>query len=420
MRSIFSLIFVALTVVACGKQSPVGVVDGYNQKRVVYTNDKPVNAVDRAFDMQSEAILGFKEEEKYYVHGGDKLEQIAKHFGVSEKAILLRNNILSENEIPVGGYITIPSPNWQAANIPNDISSSYRLTDKYSKEISEVSDDVVVPVAIFENEKAIENSVRKINLMRQHTLRSGENIYRVALKYNVSQFDILAANNIRNPADLKPGMILNIPQAGDVVTGRDEYRYLANKTPVQAGVLKMNDSVVQSTSSVRKMQVNDNLKNSNFSSKNTTVIQANAEKNYYESLALKYRKNISTAKGMVWPANGRIIKTFGSKGPGVSHSGINISLPKDAPVYAADSGTVIYADNGLEVYGNLVLIQHKNGYVTAYAHNSKNIVKRHSKIGKGQLIGFAGNTGNVENTQLHFEVRKNAQAINPIKVLPRR
>jgi murein DD-endopeptidase MepM/ murein hydrolase activator NlpD len=114
-----------------------------------------------------------------------------------------------------------------------------------------------------------------------------------------------------------------------------------------------------------------------------------------------------------------LIKSFGQKGRGVNHSGINIQLPVNAPIYAAESGTVLYSDDGLAQYGNLILVKHLNGYVTAYAHNSKNLVKRRQKVAKGDLIAFAGNTGNVEKSQLHFEVRKNTQPINPLKVLPK-
>ncbi|MFT7144569.1 MAG: murein DD-endopeptidase MepM/ murein hydrolase activator NlpD [bacterium] len=408
MRSIFSLVVVVVALSGCGKQSPVAVVDGYNKQRTVYNNTAPVNAADRAFNMQSEAIVGFQQEDTYYVHGGDKLEQIAKHFGVREEAILARNNLISEADVTVGEYLTIPSPNWQASNMPSDMGASYRLTDKYNTAVAPQED------AVVQNNVT---SQRQINLMRQHTLSEGENIYRVALRYNVSQFDILAANNIRNPSDLKPGMVLNIPQAGDVVTGRDEYRYLAQEES-QAAVQSNNviKSKVQNVP-VQKMQVNRDVQ---VIKADTSSVQLDAEKSYYDALAQKYRHLSVSGKGMVWPANGQVIKTFGDKGQGVNHAGINIALAKDAPIHAAESGTVIYADNGLELYGNLVLIQHSKGYVTAYAHNNKNIVKRHDKVTKGQLIGFAGNTGNVSKTQLHFEVRKNAQAINPMKVLPRK
>tara|TARA_R110000868_G_scaffold189695_1_gene432833 strand:+ start:18485 stop:19732 length:1248 start_codon:yes stop_codon:yes gene_type:complete len=414
LRSAFSLTLIAVALSACGKQAPVAVIDGYSKQRVPYENTY-VDPADRAFDMQSQAIVGFQQEERYYVHGGDKLDQISKHFGVRESAILARNNIANADSMPVGEYIVIPSPNWQAENMGSTVGSSYRLTDQYGAQKAGSSSVPNEGVSYDEvSSDLVTKPVRQVNLMRQHTLQPGENIFRVAMKYNVSQFDILAANQIRNPADLKAGMVLNIPQAGDVVTGRDDYRYLADQgveVPVQ-------QAVPTKPVAIQKMQVNDT--SSNATTAPTGQVQAVAETNYYADLTRKYGNKSVSTKGMIWPADGKVLKTFGNKGGGVSHSGINIALSKDAPIYAADTGTVIYADNGLELYGNLVLIQHKSGYVTAYAHNSKNIVKRHDKVQKGQLIAFAGNTGNVKETQLHFEVRKNAQAMDPMKVLPRK
>ncbi len=114
-----------------------------------------------------------------------------------------------------------------------------------------------------------------------------------------------------------------------------------------------------------------------------------------------------------WPARGRVIAGFGGKG-GASNDGINIALPEGTPVKAAEAGTVAYAGNELKGYGNLVLIRHANGYVTAYAHNGEIKVKRGDTVNRGQTIATSGQTGNVATPQLHFEIRKGSTPVDPL------
>jgi murein DD-endopeptidase MepM/ murein hydrolase activator NlpD len=118
--------------------------------------------------------------------------------------------------------------------------------------------------------------------------------------------------------------------------------------------------------------------------------------------------------GFRWPVRGRVIAGFGPKPTGQQNDGINLSVPEGTPVKAADDGTVAYAGNELKGYGNLVLIRHSNGYVTAYAHASELMVKRGDTVKRGQTIAKSGQTGNVSSPQLHFEVRKGATPIDPM------
>lgn len=114
-----------------------------------------------------------------------------------------------------------------------------------------------------------------------------------------------------------------------------------------------------------------------------------------------------------WPARGRVIAGFGTGG----NEGINIALPEGTPVRAAESGTVAYAGSELKGYGNLVLIRHDNGFVSAYAHNSELLVKRGDAIRRGQVIANSGRTGNVNAPQLHFEIRKGSDPVDPMPYL---
>lgn len=118
-----------------------------------------------------------------------------------------------------------------------------------------------------------------------------------------------------------------------------------------------------------------------------------------------------------WPVKGKILSTFGPKPGGLNNDGINIATPSGTPVLAAENGVVVYAGNEIPGFGNLVLIRHADGWATAYAHNSRLLVGRDDRVARGQPIAEAGATGSVTTPQVHFEVRKGNDPVDPMKVL---
>src|SRR5262245_4291549 len=118
-----------------------------------------------------------------------------------------------------------------------------------------------------------------------------------------------------------------------------------------------------------------------------------------------------------WPVRGRVIAGYGAKVNGAANDGINLSVPEGTSVKAAEDGVVAYAGNELKGYGNLVLVRHANGFVTAYAHASEIKVKRGDQVKRGQVVALAGQTGNVNSPQLHFEIRKGSTPIDPSQYL---
>ncbi|WP_332681742.1 LysM peptidoglycan-binding domain-containing M23 family metallopeptidase [Bosea sp. (in: a-proteobacteria)] len=115
-----------------------------------------------------------------------------------------------------------------------------------------------------------------------------------------------------------------------------------------------------------------------------------------------------------WPARGRVIAGYNGKG---GNEGINIAVPEGTPVKAAEGGVVAYAGSELKGYGNLVLIRHPNGYVSAYAHNGELSVKRGEQVKRGQVVAKSGQSGNVNSPQLHFELRKGSTPVDPVPYL---
>jgi murein DD-endopeptidase MepM/ murein hydrolase activator NlpD len=124
-----------------------------------------------------------------------------------------------------------------------------------------------------------------------------------------------------------------------------------------------------------------------------------------------------TGGTFLWPVRGRVLAGYGSGPDGTHNDGINIAAPRGAPVEAVDAGVVAYAGNELRGYGNLLLVKHPNGWISAYAHCDLILVKRGDKVGRGQVVARVGSTGNVSEPQLHFELRRGSRAVDPREFL---
>ncbi len=114
-----------------------------------------------------------------------------------------------------------------------------------------------------------------------------------------------------------------------------------------------------------------------------------------------------------WPVRGHVLAGYGSGDDGTHNDGINIAAPRGAAIEAADAGVVAYTGNELRGYGNLILVKHPNGWISAYAHCDLILVKRGDKVARGQVIARVGSTGNVREPQLHFELRRGNRAVDP-------
>src|ERR1700730_128249 len=118
-----------------------------------------------------------------------------------------------------------------------------------------------------------------------------------------------------------------------------------------------------------------------------------------------------------WPLRGKILSHFGPQPNGEKNNGLTIAVPEDTPIKSAEDGVVVYADNGLPGFGNLVLARHADNYVTVYAHAKELSVMRGDQIKRGDIIAHSGQTGSVSTPQLYFEVRKYSAPVDPLRFL---
>lgn len=363
----------ALLLGACSQKMPAPVVNGYEKpaKQGQFPDLPPVeNALGQTPEpgamvqnLSEPGAEGKRTQEiVYQVQKGDRLEQIARHFEVDVESLMAANNIDFAEELRVGEVIVVPSNKYELT--PEERTQLYR----HSRRIMESS-----------------KYVPKYKVSD----RTGDGEVTTP-----GVFDGAHTADPRDPDDLE--YATHRVQRGETLYGIGQ-RY--NVSPID--LMAVN----------RLEQPEDLLAG--------TVLRVPLNKVDVKRTADHDRRKVRK-KGLIWPADGKLLRAFGHVSDGITNNGVKIGLPENTPIVAAGDGTVIYADDGLRSYGNLILIRHDDGLVTAYGHNAKNAVGRNEFVQRGQVIGYAGKTGNATEPQLHFEVRRNARPVNPNKVLPKR
>ena len=222
-----------------------------------------------------------------------------------------------------------------------------------------------------------------------HVVAPGESLLGIARRHGVTLTALAHANNIQPYDKVSIGSRLTIPGGQKVAMRQAPAPKVAQPRTVAAEKVA---TVPAQTARIAKPDVHET----------------------------EITKTVEPAGGIPsfrWPVKGRIIAGFGQRPNGVQNDGINLAVPEGTPVKAADDGVVAYAGNELKGYGNLVLIRHSNGFVSAYANASELMVKRGDSVKRGQVIAHAGQTGNVTSPQLHFEIRKGSTPVDPTKYL---
>lgn len=229
----------------------------------------------------------------------------------------------------------------------------------------------------------------------KYEVRSGDSLSSVARLFNVSESRLAELNNILPPYRILTGEVLNIPR----LRGLEGEIASVMVTPLAKEAVPAH----RTDRSPIKKEVLSPVKREPSSQIQPAVLKQPLP----ESKPGRFLK----------PVNGKIISSFGPKAGGLHNDGINIAAKRGESVKAAAEGEVVYAGNGLKGYGNLILIKHGGRYLTAYGHLGQISVKKGQYVKAGESIGTIGTSGQVKDPQLHFEIRKGTEAVNPNKFI---
>ena len=263
-------------------------------------------------------------------------------------------------------------------------------------------------------------------------VQKGDTLYSISKRYSIPLKDLIQINGLYPPYTLKVGQSLRLPSAQFHTVQKGETLYSISR---QHNVDLTTLSRVNSLRPPYTLHVGQKLLLSGTISGNSRSYQT-AQKKSTPTAGTSAKKQTTQAKKkstgrsyvytppknrtakFLWPVKGTVVSNFGVIGKGRKNDGINIKAARGTTVKAADKGTVAYAGNELKGFGNLILIKHADGWITAYAHNDKLLVKKGQKVIKGEKIATVGSTGSVDSPQLHFEVRAGKKAVDPRKYLP--
>jgi len=286
------------------------------------------------------------------------------------------------------------------------------------------------------------------------TVGYGETVESIARKHGVPVAAMLQTNGISNPASVRPGQRLVIPRriaASAPVAQTPKYTTASENVHVVksgenlAGIARHHGVTVAALAKANKLQSYAKISRGDrlmipgghqvaarqapavaqphaaplekVASLPTQNVRMATQEPPAAETPVKTAEAAGSMPSFRWPVRGHVIAGFGPKTNGGQNDGINLAVPEGTPIKAADDGVVAYSGNELKGYGNLVLIRHANGFVSAYAHASELMVKRGDTIKRGQVIAHAGQTGNVTSPQLHFEIRKGSTPVDPAKYL---
>jgi murein DD-endopeptidase MepM/ murein hydrolase activator NlpD len=307
------------------------------------------------------------------VGSSDTLETLAHRYNVSAAAILQANGYKGPRVLSPGQQLIIPRSTLAAA-----------------------APAVAAPAPAAPASKPVV-AIAVAGPAGVHFVNRGDTLLSIARHNHVPVAALAKANGLGSDAKLKIGMKINVPGARSAAASAPAATVAAAPAAAMAPAPKM--AAAEPAQKVRLAQAT-----------------ATPEEAPPES-PVKAADATGALPTFRWPVRGRVITTYGAKTNGKQNDGINVAVPEGTPVKAAEDGVVAYSGNELKGYGNLILVRHANGYVTAYAHASELMVKRGETIKRGQIIAKSGQSGEVGSPQLHFEIRKGSTPVDPLQFL---
>jgi murein DD-endopeptidase MepM/ murein hydrolase activator NlpD len=307
------------------------------------------------------------------VQPGDTVFVLAKRHGVSIDALIDVNGLRNGSSLQPGQRITLPAG---ARNVRHAVTAR-----------------APAPAA---SQRRLSRLRHRPAAGRDSTDEGRRVAYGIArLCMGVALPELQRANAITEPTKVRIGTVLRVPGRGQTAAERSASPMAPRVVPASMGPPAksrlINAPVEQEQQPTPERRV-------------AALGDRATDAGPAESRSSKFR----------WPVRGRIIAGYGKRTDGTHNDGINLAVPQGTEIHAVEGGKVAYAGNELKGYGNLVLIRHDNGWVSAYAHADQVLVKRDDVVRRGQVIAKAGRTGTVDQPQLHFELRHGAKPVDPV------
>jgi murein DD-endopeptidase MepM/ murein hydrolase activator NlpD len=306
----------------------------------------------------------------------DTLETLSRRYNVSSAAILQANGYKGPRALQPGQQLIIPHQTATAA------APALAAPPK----VATVAAPVSAPPSV-------------------HVVNRGDTLMSIAHRNHVPVAELAKVNSLDPNAKLKLGQKINVPAAKSAA---------APAAAAPAQVAGAQPGAVAAPATKMAAVTPEPAKEKARLAQATTTPEAAAA---VTETPVKTAEATGALPTFRWPVRGRVVTGYGAKTNGKSNDGINVAVPEGTPVKAAEDGVVAYSGNELKGYGNLILVRHSNGYVTAYAHASELMVKRGETIKRGQIIAKSGQSGEVGSPQLHFEIRKGSSPVDPLQFL---
>lgn len=350
---------------------------------------------------------------------GDTLYVLAKKYDTSVDELAKLNNLNEPYKLLVGQKLRI-----RAATKPVPESKPEKIVEKPKEPLKEKPKETVKEKP-KESHKATTTRVE----LDEITVVPGDTLYSLSRQYSIPVNDLAVMNNLSVPFSLYAGQKLKVPDLASApvrTATKQEPKTVADKKDVKPVSQPKKEKKTQpekqqakqptqkqnvDAKKLEQKQQQPKPKQTTTDTKKTTKATTNTIPKKTPTIAARSSSKFS------WPVRGKILSNYGAKTNGLFNDGINIAGTIGAAVLAAENGVVAYAGNEVKGMGNLVIIQHSDGWMTVYAHMDSMNVRRGTRVGVGQKIGTVGKTGKVDKPQLHFEVRKGTRAYNPIQYL---
>jgi murein DD-endopeptidase MepM/ murein hydrolase activator NlpD len=303
----------------------------------------------------------------------DTLDGLAHRYHVTPAAILQANGYKGPRALSPGQQLIIPRPTAATA------LAAPAVTAPASTVAAAAPAPAPAPAPIV------------------HVVNPGDTLLSIAHRHHISVAELAKANKLDVSAKLKLGTKLAVPTTKT-----------AAATPAAAAA---QPATAGATPPASKLAAAAGPPQS------ARLAQATASEETAPETSVKAAEATAALPTFRWPVRGKVIVSYGAKTNGKANDGINLAVPEGTPVKAAEDGVVAYSGNELKGYGNLILVRHANGYVTAYAHASELLVKRGDTIKRGQVIAKSGQSGEVGSPQLHFEIRRGSTPVDPLQFL---